>query len=276
MCNFRPVPEITTHLEQYPEFADLCGGDKTLNALRMASKAEQKRDALKAMFSSLMTASQDGIADALEKTAERSSGNNTEADKLFARLMGYYPSDVGCFAAFLLNFVRIQPGQAFFMAANEPHAYLKGQCVEIMACSDNVVRAGLTPKFKDVSTLINMLTYQDGPPEIMNGEPIDKYSKVYQPPAEEFQLTKCVIPAGATHQLQSAKGHGMILVLDGSGWISISDKNNGQQDKRMPLSPGSVYFIQESQSVAVESVESAVPGATSPDLFFFRAGINQC
>ena len=28
-----------------------------------------------------------------------------------------------------------------------------------MACSDNVVRAGLTPKFKDVATLCDMLTY---------------------------------------------------------------------------------------------------------------------
>lgn len=29
-----------------------------------------------------------------------------------------------------------------------------------MACSDNVVRAGLTPKFKDVDTLVSMLTYK--------------------------------------------------------------------------------------------------------------------
>jgi mannose-6-phosphate isomerase class I len=29
-----------------------------------------------------------------------------------------------------------------------------------MACSDNVVRAGLTPKFKDVAVLCDMLTYR--------------------------------------------------------------------------------------------------------------------
>jgi hypothetical protein len=41
------------------------------------------------------------------------------------------------------------------------HAHLRvaGDCVECMACSDNVVRAGLTPKFKDVPTLCDMLTY---------------------------------------------------------------------------------------------------------------------
>ena len=35
-----------------------------------------------------------------------------------------------------------------------------GDCVEIMALSDNVVRAGLTPKFKDVRTLCDMLHYR--------------------------------------------------------------------------------------------------------------------
>ena len=58
----------------------------------------------------------------------------------------------------------MQPGEALFLGANEPHAYLYGDCVECMAASDNVVRAGLTPKFKDVETLTSMLTYTDGPP----------------------------------------------------------------------------------------------------------------
>ena len=53
----------------------------------------------------------------------------------------------------------IQPGEAMFLRANLPHAYLSGDCVECMACSDNVVRAGLTPKFMDVETLCEMLDY---------------------------------------------------------------------------------------------------------------------
>ena len=39
-------------------------------------------------------------------------------------------------------------------------------CMECMACSDNVVRAGLTPKFIDVETLCKMLDY--------SGKPIEK------------------------------------------------------------------------------------------------------
>ncbi len=38
--------------------------------------------------------------------------------------------------------------QAMYLAANVPHAYIAGEAVECMATSDNVVRAGLTPKLR--------------------------------------------------------------------------------------------------------------------------------
>ena len=44
--------------------------------------------------------------------------------------------------------VSLEPGEAIFLAANEPHAYVSGELVECMATSDNVIRAGLTPKFR--------------------------------------------------------------------------------------------------------------------------------
>ena len=47
--------------------------------------------------------------------------------------------------------------------ADDVHAYISGDVVECMAASDNVVRAGLTPKFKDVTTLVSMLTYNFAP-----------------------------------------------------------------------------------------------------------------
>ncbi len=48
------------------------------------------------------------------------------------------------------------------MSANEPHAYLAGELVECMAASDNVIRAGLTPKFKHTDALCDSLTYEPG------------------------------------------------------------------------------------------------------------------
>ena len=46
------------------------------------------------------------------------------------------------------------------MEPGEPHAYISGDLVECMANSDNVVRGGLTPKYKDTETLYQMLPYE--------------------------------------------------------------------------------------------------------------------
>lgn len=84
----------------------------------------------------------------------------TEKEELVLRLEKQYPGDVGVIASFLFNYVKLNPGEALYLGANEPHAYLHGECVECMATSDNVVRAGLTPKKLDVQTLCSMLTYK--------------------------------------------------------------------------------------------------------------------
>ncbi len=56
------------------------------------------------------------------------------------RLAQQFPGDPSAMAPFFLNYLLIAPGESFFMAANEPHAYVAGEIIECMACSDNVVR----------------------------------------------------------------------------------------------------------------------------------------
>ena len=65
--------------------------------------------------------------------------------------------------------------------------------MECMATSDNVVRAGLTPKLRDVPTLTSMLTYTYGPSDsqLMAPKPFrspSKYTTEYNPPIEEFSV----------------------------------------------------------------------------------------
>ncbi len=50
----------------------------------------------------------------------------------------------------------LRPGEAIFMPAGALHAYLRGTGVELLANSDNVVRAGLTPKHIDVPELLKL------------------------------------------------------------------------------------------------------------------------
>lgn len=61
-----------------------------------------------------------------------------------------------------------------------------------MACSDNVVRAGLTPKFKDVDTLCKMLTYRMEPANAKIFNPIKEndFTFLYSPPVEDFAVAQ--------------------------------------------------------------------------------------
>ena len=71
-----------------------------------------------------------------------------------------------------------------------------------MACSDNVVRAGLTIKFRDKDTLCQMLTYEmKSPQDSMfkpHKHPTVPNALVYDPPTPEFAVAKITIPAGTT------------------------------------------------------------------------------
>ncbi|MGL6026885.1 MAG: mannose-6-phosphate isomerase, class I [Vibrio sp.] len=73
---------------------------------------------------------------------------------LIVKLEQQYPDDIGLFAPLMLNLITLQPGEAMFLHAQTPHAYLHGTGLEIMANSDNVLRAGLTPKHMDIDELV--------------------------------------------------------------------------------------------------------------------------
>lgn len=72
--------------------------------------------------------------------------------------------------------------------------------VECMACSDNVVRAGLTVKFRDKETLCQMLSYEMRSPEENMFKPCRHpsvpHAMVYDPPTPEFAVAKITIAAG--------------------------------------------------------------------------------
>merc|ERR1711953_1422424 len=87
-----------------------------------------------------------------------------DAHAIAKRVHGQFGEDVGVFSVFFLNYVKMRIGECLYMPQNTPHAYLSGDIVECMACSDNVVRGGLTSKFKDVEVLCEMLDYRGGEP----------------------------------------------------------------------------------------------------------------
>jgi mannose-6-phosphate isomerase len=120
----------------------------------------------------------------------------------YADIAHHYPGDPGVIAAMLLNHVRLQPGEALFLGAGVPHAYLNGLGVEIMANSDNVLRCGLTPKHVDVPELLRIVRFEAGDPGVLRPEAAPDGEEVYETPIDEFRLSRYVLSeGGAGHDL---------------------------------------------------------------------------
>ncbi|MFI6743928.1 mannose-6-phosphate isomerase, class I [Nonomuraea sp. NPDC050451] len=100
------------------------------------------------------------------------------------------PGDAGVTAALLLHHVNLAPGQALYLGAGIPHAYLGGIGVEIMANSDNVLRCGLTTKHIDVPELMRVVDFTPSDPHLVRPEQDTPGEHHYRPPAPEFALTR--------------------------------------------------------------------------------------
>ena len=226
LVGFKPFPGILETLERYPELVDFAGAEvvASTRGARGASPQEQQAR-LRTLYETLVersAAHADELVAATGRLAERlSTGNTREEERLFLEMREKYSgADVGLFTIFLLNLLHLKAGQGLFIKAGIPHAYLKGNIVECMANSDNVVRAGLTPKFKDVETLVDILTYEMGLPPIIAGD-ASAAKVVYRTPAPEFQVSRLRMQPGQERAESTGGGPQILLVTAGDvlmGW----------------------------------------------------------
>ncbi|KAJ2781005.1 Mannose-6-phosphate isomerase [Coemansia interrupta] len=259
MSGFRPLEEIAQFLDEYPEFRALVSQSSGpfLDALKGGSDVDAKKAVLKALFSELMNAPDAAVKEQLSlllaRVGQSDTGDELSPNALVQRLADEYPGDVGVFCVFVLNVLSLRPGDAFFMGPNDPHAYISGDCVECMATSDNVVRAGLTPKLRDVPVLVDMLTYEFGTPEAKLLKPVPfagaKHSVVYDPPIDEFSVVKTALSDGQKEEI-AVEGPQILIVSEGTGTLVDSEESH-------PLAPGYVYFIVANSSVVIETSEGS-------------------
>lgn len=252
MCGFRRIEEISALVRKHPEFAACISDEAKLKVFMSPTTEEGKRAALRDMFSSFMSCPKEESMKQLklllarlqsEQSTQRDPHNEPPWERKCARailrLAQQFPGDAGAMAPFFLNYLLIAPGESFFMAPNEPHAYVAGEIIECMACSDNVVRAGLTPKFKDVPNLVSMLTYSMGGPTIDVGAPFngDGRMMIYTPPVPEFEVMLITVDPGDTLTLPVLEVSAVFVVIEGSG---ATDNTEGQ---RLVMRPGRSYYV---------------------------------
>ncbi|XP_030042442.1 mannose-6-phosphate isomerase isoform X3 [Microcaecilia unicolor] len=136
MCGFRPVEEIVAFLKNVPELYALIGGAAAEQLERCAQAEPDPRGisvALRTCFTKMMKSEKKVFVDQLNMLVKRisqevSAGKDITKSNgdLLLRLHSQFPGDIGCFAIYFLNIVNLKPGEAMFLGANEPHAYLYG------------------------------------------------------------------------------------------------------------------------------------------------------
>jgi len=230
LCGFLPLPHIVTYLEKVPELAALIPQAVLDNFLRVVPttdpNAPAAKQALRDVFSAVMTAPTDTFTTQLARLIGRFESLSVHAEEqgvreLVLRLNTQFPNDIGIFCSFLLNYVELSPGEAIFLGAGEPHAYVSGDIIECMANSDNVIRAGLTPKLRDIPNLVKTLTYIAAPASRHVVKPlpfsVSFASTLYDPPIPEFSVVNTVLTPGQTEGHREIDGPSIALITSGKG-----------------------------------------------------------
>ncbi|WP_411106938.1 mannose-6-phosphate isomerase, class I [Streptomyces sp. cmx-4-9] len=221
LCGFRPPHEAADLLDGL--------GVDSLKPYADLLRAHPEDAALREVLTAVLTADREETAATVAEAAAAAVRLGGPYEP-YAALVHDYPGDPGVIAAMLLNHVRLQPGEAMFLGAGVPHAYIAGLGVELLANSDNVLRAGLTPKHVDVPELLKVTKFTAGDPEVLRPE--GGAEEVYETPIDEFRLSRFVLaPGGASHTLP----HGAPQIL----LCTAGSPRAGE----LTLAPGESVFV---------------------------------
>ncbi|XP_052834933.1 mannose-6-phosphate isomerase [Drosophila gunungcola] len=250
LVGFMPAKDIRDYIDEFQPLSKLIGKE-AVDQLHDAPNGES----IKLCYEKLMKTEEAAIAKCINDIAKdyQKELKSNDLLEVFTNVNRDFPGDVGVLSLFFLNLIRLKPGQAIYLGANEIHAYLDGDCVECMACSDNVIRAGLTPKYKDVDQLLNSVIFESNRKEFIPYR-VDEQVQVYIPPVSDF----AVINVNIDHTLESYKleiqAFGSILiVLKGSRTLKLKTKEGV---KEIVVTRGSIVYIPAEAAPEIEFAQA--------------------
>lgn len=181
------------------------------------------------------------------------------------RISTCFPGDPSIFVALMLHRVDLAPGQAMYVAPGTPHAYLHGVAVEAQACSDNVLRGGLTSKHIDVDGLLGTIRTEPGASELVEPVTVGAGISRYVTEAEEFQLTEINFPAvGAQY---TTDGVGPMIALCASGRLHAGGMSFGPGESAyLPGGSSETFSSDRAQLLIVQPRGSEPREFESPEV----------
>lgn len=200
---------------------------------------------LRELFASLLNMQGEEKSRALAVLKAAVASQQGEPWQTITFIEQFYPDDSGLFSPLLLNVVKLNPGEAMFLFAETPHAYLQGVALEVMANSDNVLRAGLTPKYIDIPELVANVRFVGKPAGELLTQPVKQESALDFPiPVADFAFSLHDL---STHETPLAQQSAAILFcVEGEAVLR-------RGDERLVLKPGESAFVAANESPVAAS-----------------------
>ncbi|MFD8329456.1 mannose-6-phosphate isomerase, class I [Streptomyces lydicus] len=220
-------------------------------------RASPEEAALREVLTAVLSADHHDIAGTVERAAVAAEqlaakgGPHADAYAAYAVLAHHFPGDPGVLAAMLLNHVQLQPGEALFLGAGIPHAYISGLGVELMANSDNVLRCGLTPKHVDVPELLRVVRFEAGDAGVLRPEEVAG-EEVYETPIDEFRLSRFVLAAAGRPRALVSRTPQILLCTAGTVRLRTAEEDpEGTGQTELTLAPGESAFVRAGEQLTL-------------------------
>ena len=202
--------------------------------------AQPDAHSLSQLFASLLNMQGEEKSHALAVLKATLASQQGEPWETIRFISEFYPDDSGLFSPLLLNVIKLNPGEAMFLFAETPHAYLKGVALEVMANSDNVLRAGLTPKYIDIPELVANVKFVPKPATELLTTPEQNGAELDFPiPVPDFAFSLHDLSTQASSLAQQSAA--ILFCVEGEAVLS-----KGEQ--RLVLKPGESAFVSAGES----------------------------
>ncbi|MER3167555.1 mannose-6-phosphate isomerase [Salmonella enterica subsp. enterica serovar Chester] len=230
MNAFREFSDIVSLLQP------IAGAHSAIAHFLQAPNAER----LSQLFASLLNMQGEEKSRALAVLKAALNSQQGEPWQTIRVISEYYPDDSGLFSPLLLNVVKLNPGEAMFLFAETPHAYLQGVALEVMANSDNVLRAGLTPKYIDIPELVANVKFEPKPASELLTASVKSGAELDFPiPVDDFAFSLHDL----TLQETSIGQHSAAILFCVEGEAVLR-----KDEQRLVLKPGESAFIGADES----------------------------
>ncbi|WP_145579596.1 mannose-6-phosphate isomerase, class I [Yersinia vastinensis] len=218
--------------------------DSAVSSLQQCPNSE----GLKRFFIALMQMSltvKEQVLHLLVNASQRLYGEELSA--FIQRFHKNYPNDIGILAPLILNCITLKPGEAMFLHPGTLHAYVQGTAIEVMASSDNVLRAGLTGKNINLTELVHCTSFEPTRFESLLMAPHWESEQASYPiPVDDFRFS--IFNEVNNHPVSISSGE-ILLVISGNALLRHCD--------------GEILTVQTGQSVFIPASAGSYSLTTS-------------